>query len=55
MANFVDLRTPFSDDAPNQIVRDIDLLGLELLRWVLRMGSGRPWVRVASGITGDVR
>lgn len=31
MTDLVDLRTSFTDDASNEVIRDIDLLGLELL------------------------
>ena len=48
--NLVDLRTSFTNNAPNKIVRDIDLLSLELLWRILAstsaptvLGGGIPW------------
>lgn len=46
VANLVDFCASLSDDAPDQVVRDVDLLRLELLRRVLgmrRRGGRRRW------------
>lgn len=47
--NFVDLASSFSNDASNQVVRDIYLLCLQLLRGVVR------WSIRMRGVARDVR
>jgi hypothetical protein len=47
MPNFIDLIASFPNDAPNKFVGNVNLLCLQLLRWVV----GRRWEIVARHIT----
>lgn len=39
MTDLIDFATPLSNNAAHQIIRNVNLLGLQLLRWVMRRWS----------------
>jgi hypothetical protein len=50
--NFIDLATTFADDAPDEVVWDVNLLGLQLLR---RVTAVRWRSTGSTGSTGSTR
>lgn len=52
MPDLVDLAATFANDTPNHVVGDVDLLCLELLRWIMRVMRGVRVARVVWYIRG---